>query len=68
MYLNGQGVPHDYVHAHMWFNLSGGRGHQKALRDRSIVATYLTPAQLTEAQGLAKAKAGTMADNIRCVR
>ncbi len=25
MYENGQGVPQDYVQAHMWFNLAASR-------------------------------------------
>jgi uncharacterized protein len=28
MYAHGQGVPQDYVLAHMWFNLSATQGHQ----------------------------------------
>ena len=26
MYANGEGVPQDYVRAHMWFNLSAAQG------------------------------------------
>ena len=34
MYYNGQGVPQDYVRAHMWFNLSAAQGNEKAMKDR----------------------------------
>ena len=54
MYANGQGVPQDYVRAHMWFNLSAAQGHQRAARDRDDVAKLMTPAQIAEAQKLAR--------------
>ena len=61
MYYNGQGVPQDYVWAHMWFNLSASRivVSDKSERDeivqkRDMVAVRMTPAQIAEAQKLAR--------------
>ena len=54
MYANGQGVPQDYVLAHMWFNLSAAQGDQAAAKNRDDVATRMTPAQIAEAQRLAR--------------
>jgi uncharacterized protein len=54
MYFEGLGVPQDFVRAHMWFNLSAAQGEQSALRDRDKVARRMTPAQLAEAQKLAR--------------
>jgi hypothetical protein len=60
MYFNGQGVSKNYVQAHMWFNLaashfSGGVGHlniDAVARDN--VAELMSPAQIAEAQRLAR--------------
>jgi TPR repeat protein len=61
MYNNGQGVPQDYVAAHMWFNLAAaGRdklaveGRERAVEGRERVAKEMTPAQIAEAQKLAR--------------
>jgi hypothetical protein len=54
MYENGQSVPQDFVLAHMWFNLSASRGNQAAAFNRDELATSMNPAQITEAQKLAR--------------
>ena len=54
LFANGQGVPHDYVRAHMWFNLSAAQGHEKALQDRKRIAARMAPDQIAEAQKLAR--------------
>jgi hypothetical protein len=54
MYDNGQGVPQDYVQAHMWYNLAAAKGNQTARKNRDIVAKKMTPAQIAEAQRLAR--------------
>ncbi len=54
MYENGQSVPQDFVLAHMWFNLSASRGNQAAALNRDELATSMNPAQITEAQKLAR--------------
>jgi len=54
MYGNGRGVPQDYVAAHMWFNLSAAQGNVDAAENRGSVAARMTPAQIAEAQRLAR--------------
>jgi hypothetical protein len=54
MYDNGNGVPQDYVQAHMWFNLAGVQGDEDATKKRDIVAAKMTPDQIAEAQRLAR--------------
>ena len=54
MYAKGQGVPQDYVLAHMWFNLSAAQGIGDAVKNRDIAAGKMTPDQLAEAQRLAR--------------
>ena len=59
MYDNGQGVPQDYVQAHKWYNLAASRQpdekkRSQATRNRDIVAAKMTPAQIAEAQKLAR--------------
>ncbi len=59
MYGKGQGVPQDYAQAHIWYNLAAsrfppGEGRDKAVKDRDIVAEKMTPAQISEAQKLAR--------------
>lgn len=54
MYTEGEGVPQDYVRAHMWFNLSAAQGEKAAARYRNIIAARMTPAQVAEAQKLAR--------------
>ncbi len=58
MYRDGQGVPQDYVEAHMWLNLSAsasaGKERDKAVKTRDMVADRMTPAQIAEAQKLAR--------------
>ena len=59
MYGNGQGVTQDYVQAHMWYNLAvskspPGKDRNKAVKNRNAVAKVMTPAQISEAQKLAR--------------
>jgi len=53
-----RGVLQDYVQAHKWFNLSASRSqgkvHEKAVGNRDIVEKRMTPAQVAEAQKLAR--------------
>jgi TPR repeat protein len=53
-YDNGRGVVQDEVLAHLWFNLSVAQGNQEAAKNRDIVARRMTPAQLAQAQKLAR--------------
>jgi len=58
MFVNGQGVPQDYVQAHKWFNLSAsrskGKPHEEAVLFRKHIQKIMTPAQLAQAQKLAR--------------
>ncbi len=59
MYDNGQGVPQDYVQAQKWYNLAASRfppGEPRdiAVKNRDHVAKKMTPAQISEAQRLAR--------------
>jgi uncharacterized protein len=67
LYYFGHGVPQDYVLAHMWYNLAAAAGGEKldfviaatgagmkAAEFRDGVAKLMTPAQVAEAQKLAR--------------
>ncbi len=54
MYANGDGVPQDYVQAHKWFNLAAANGDKAATGNRNSVSNKMTPAQIAEAQKLAR--------------
>jgi len=54
MYAEGKGVPRDYVLAHLWFSLSADKGTMTASHAIDEFAKRLTPAQLAEAQKLAR--------------
>jgi uncharacterized protein len=55
VYYDGRGAPQDYVLAHMWFNLAAATGMvDSAAGDRDMVAAKMTPAQIAEAQKLAR--------------
>ena len=59
MYYNGRGVPQDLVRAHMWFNLNAsslpvGPNQHQAVKNRDLVAKLMIPAQIAEAERLAR--------------
>jgi uncharacterized protein len=59
MYSTDQGVPQHYAQAHMWFNLAASRTkdatfREMAAKDRDDIAAKMTPAQIAEAQRLAR--------------
>jgi uncharacterized protein len=53
-YASGQGVPQNDVMAHMWFNLSAAQGSHDAARNLDTIEQIMTPAQIAEAQKLAR--------------
>ncbi len=58
-YRWGQGVPQDDVQAHMWYNLAAskyppGKARDMAVFNRDVVAVNMTPAQIVEAEKLAR--------------
>jgi TPR repeat protein len=50
----GRGLPKNDVVAHMWFDLSASHGNPGAVRRRDFIAQRMTPAQIAEAQKLAR--------------
>jgi len=54
MYFEGQGIPQDYVLAHMWWNLSTSNGHKSAIHNRNIVEKKMTKQQIEKAQEMAR--------------
>ena len=54
MFLYGRGVAKNDVNAHMWFNLAASGGNRSAAFSRDLVAANMTPAQVVEAQKLAR--------------
>ena len=55
----GLGVPQDYALAHMWFSLASSPAtnadlRQMAVQNRDQVAAKMTPAQIAEAQRMAR--------------
>ena len=57
MYVNGSGVPQDYVQAHAWFNRAARSASDTDDRDRAVksldsMTARMTPAQIAQAQGL----------------
>ena len=54
MYHRGDGVPQDYVQAHMWWNLAAAQGDEDAIGNRDIIAGQMMPSQIEEAQRLAR--------------
>ncbi len=64
MYAKGEGVPQEFVQAHMWFNIAaartlyrvfnGGWDDMLARTRRDEIAKRMTPAQIAEAQILAR--------------
>jgi hypothetical protein len=59
MYVEGLGVSQDYSKAHMWFNLAAsryppGEDRDRVVKNRDIIAKMMTPAQISEAEKLAR--------------
>ena len=54
MYEKGRGVAQDFIQAHMWYNLSAAHGEIRAAEIRDTLAKQMTPAQIAEAQRLAR--------------
>ena len=54
IYDTGMVVPQDYVQAYVWYKLAVTQGDEKAVEGLDFVAKQMTPAQLAEAQRLAR--------------
>ncbi len=54
IYANGRDVKRDYVQAYFWFSLAAAQGLALARRNQFKCARQMTPAQIAEAQNLAR--------------
>lgn len=61
MFQNGEGGPKNYVLAHMWYNIAASRLPESdaklreiAIKNRELVASMMTPAQIAKAQQMAR--------------
>jgi TPR repeat protein len=54
MFERGPGMPQDYVQADMWYILSAAQGNEVASRNHTTITKKMTPAQIAEAQKLAR--------------
>ena len=54
LYHYGHGVPQDFVQSHKWYNLAAATGYKDAATARDALAEQMTPAQIDEAQQLAR--------------
>ena len=54
MYDEGQGVPKNFVQAYKWYSLAATNGDKPAPQLRDLIANQMTPAQIAEAQKLAR--------------
>ena len=50
----GRGVPQDCVQAYKWLSLAADQDNVDAVTDRDLVAAKMTPAQIAQAQKLAR--------------
>jgi TPR repeat protein len=53
-YDNGLGVPQDKIKAYIWLSLAAAQGREGAAAIRDLMARRMTPAQIAEAQKLAR--------------
>lgn len=54
LYADGRGILQDFVEAHKWLYLASASGELEAAKLRDELAEKMTPAQVAEAQRLAK--------------
>ena len=50
LYVQGLGVPQNYVQAHMWFSLAASRFEAEAVKERDALAARMSSEQVAEAQ------------------
>ena len=55
LYVQGLGVPQNYVQAHMWFSLAASRFEAEAVKERDALAARMAPEQVAKAQEQAAA-------------
>ena len=49
MHRNEQGVPQDFIAAHMWYNIAAALGNKMATGKRNALATKMPPTDISEA-------------------
>ena len=54
MYFKGEGVTQDFVRARMWFVLAAAKGDSAGLSNLHVTDNTMTPAQIAEAEELAR--------------
>ena len=54
MYGDGKGVLQNFIQAHRWYNIAGANGEDLGRKNRDIVEKKMSPAQIAEAQKLAR--------------
>ena len=54
MYKKGVGVVKNYMKAHKWFNIAASNGHAASKENMGIVASQMTPDDISKAQKLAQ--------------
>jgi uncharacterized protein len=55
LYKVGQGVQHDSKKAYVWYNLAAAKGYDPAIAARDAIATFMSTAEVAQAQALSKA-------------
>ncbi len=53
MYARGEGVLQDNVRAHMWYSIAALRGDEDGPFSRDLLASFMTPAEIAQAQEMA---------------
>ena len=53
-YYQGRGVPQNFIFAYVWFNLAALQNYADAAKNRDLAGQRMTPAQIAEAQKLAR--------------
>jgi TPR repeat protein len=54
LYANGRGVTHDYVRAHMWWDIAASLKYEDAVAYRAKIEKLMTPEDLSKARELAR--------------
>ena len=54
MYVNGEGVPEDTVHAYAWGSIAAAQGNTSAKRLKELVTRQMARSQIAEAQKLSR--------------
>jgi len=54
IYGNGRGVQRDSLVAYMWYSIAASSGLKQALKNRDLIAKYMTSSQVGTAQRLAR--------------